>query len=355
MPSSETGVNAMNEPSNNPPVIEGRNLTKVFAVPGGGLFGRHSIAAVDRMSLALYDRPTIVSLVGESGSGKTTFSRLLLGLTPPTSGEIFYRGKDISDLSREEWQDFRRNVQPVFQDPFSIYNPFYRIERVLELMIKNFGLASSSDEAKQLMDEALRAVDLRPQDVVGRYPHQLSGGQAQRVMLARIFLVRPKIIIADEPVSMIDVAVRTLFLNILADFRDKYDVSCLFITHNLANAYYLGGQMMVLCFGRVVEQGNLDEIVDRPAHPYTQELLRSIPSPDPTERWADRVSLQQVERPLTHDAHKCVYVARCPHAMDICSQERPPEYVLGEEHYASCYLYRDAPVHELSVASRVHT
>ena len=203
-----------------------------------------------------------------------------------------------------------------------------------------------------MIEESLDAVDLRPRDVFGRYPHQLSGGQAQRVMLARIFLVRPKIILADEPVSMIDVAVRTLFLNILVDFREKYDISCLFITHNLANAYYLGGRMMVLCFGRVVEQGSLDEIVTHPAHPYTQELLRSIPSPDPTERWADEVALQQVERPLTHDAHKCVYVARCPYAMDMCSKERPPEYVLGEDHYASCYLHRDSPVHETSMSSQ---
>lgn len=342
----------MNKPSNDTPVIEGRDLTKVFAVPGGGLFGRHSIAAVDRMSVALYENPTIVSLVGESGSGKTTLGRILLGLTPPTRGQVLFRGQDVSDLSKEEWQDYRRNVQPVFQDPFSIYNPFYQIERVLELMIKNFKLASSKSEAQRLIEESLGAVDLRPTDVFGRYPHQLSGGQAQRVMLARIFLVRPKIIIADEPVSMIDVAVRTLFLNILTDFRDKYDISCLFITHNLANAYYLGGQMMVLCFGRVVEQGGLDEIVNHPAHPYTQELLRSIPSPDPTERWADRVSLQTVERPLTHEPHKCVYVTRCPHAMSICAEERPPEYVLRDNHYASCYLHRDSPLHEASAASR---
>ncbi len=340
--------------ANDVAVLEGQGLTKVFAVPGGGLFGRRSIAAVDGVSMALHEKPAIVSLVGESGSGKTTFSRMLLGLTPPTAGEVFYRGKNITDLSPQERQDYRRNVQPVFQDPFSIYNPFYRIERVLELMIKNFRLALSKSEARRLIEESLGAVDLRPEDVVGRYPHQLSGGQAQRVMLARIFLVKPKIIIADEPVSMIDVAVRTLFLNILADFRDKYGISCLFITHNLATAYYLGGQMMVLCFGRVVEQGDLDEIISHPAHPYTQELLRSIPSPDPTERWADRVSLQQVERPLTHEAHKCVFVARCPYAMDVCSQERPPEYTLSSNHYVCCYRYKDSPIREAGVASKMH-
>ena len=143
---------------------------------------------------------------------------------------------------------------------------------------------------------------------------------------------------------MIDVAVRMLFLNILLDFRDKYGISCLFITHNLATAYYLGGQMMVLCFGRVVEWGDLEEIIAHPAHPYTQELLKSIPSPDPTERWADQVSLQQVERPLTHEASKCGYVERCPFATDICSQQRPPVYVIGENHFATCFLHRDLPI-----------
>jgi oligopeptide/dipeptide ABC transporter ATP-binding protein len=339
-------VSAMNDIANNKPVLEGRDLTKEFAVPGGGLFGRFRIAAVDRVSLALHEKPMIISLVGESGSGKTTVSRMLLGLTPPTQGDAFYRGKSIAHLSKEEWRDFRRNVQPVFQDPFAIYNPFYRIERVLELMVKNFKLASSKAEGQKLVEDALQAVDLRPGDVIGRYPHQLSGGQAQRVMLARIFLVRPKIIIADEPVSMIDVAVRMLFLNILVDFRDKYGISCLFITHNLATAYYLGGQIMVLCFGRVVEEGNLDEIVAHPAHPYTQELLKSIPSPDPAERWTDKVSLQQVERPLTHQPHKCVYVARCSYAMDRCARERPPVYEIGENHFTACFLHSDRPVRE---------
>jgi oligopeptide/dipeptide ABC transporter ATP-binding protein len=336
----------MNDLANDKPVLEGRNLTKEFAVPGGGLFGRYRIAAVDRVSLALHEKPMIISLVGESGSGKTTASRMLLGLSSPTQGNVLYRGKDITQLSKEEWHHFRRNVQPVFQDPFAIYNPFYRIERVLELMVKNFQLASSKAEGQKLIEDALAAVDLRPTDVIGRYPHQLSGGQAQRVMLARIFLVRPKIIIADEPVSMIDVAVRMLFLNILVDFRDKYGISCLFITHNLATAYYLGGQIMVLCFGRVVEEGNLDEIVAHPAHPYTQELLKSIPSPDPKERWTDKVSLQQVERPLSHQPHRCVYQARCAYAMDRCSKERPPVYEIGDNHLAACFLHSDRPVRE---------
>lgn len=327
-------------------VLEARHVTKEFHIPTPGL-QREYIAAVDQVSLALHDNPAnIVTLIGESGSGKTTLSRMMLGLTPPTRGQIFYKGKDITSLAKEEWWDYRRNVQPVFQDPFSIYNPFYRIDRVLDLAIKNFKLSTSAEKTRALKEDALRAVDLRPEDVIGRYPHQLSGGQCQRVMLARMYLLRPKIILADEPISMIDVAVRMLFLNVLIDFRDKYHISSLFITHDLATAYYLGGEMMVLCFGRVVESGKIEDLIDKPSHPYTQQLLTAIPSPDPTNRWTTKANVKITERPLTHEANKCVYVARCPHAMGICSQQRPPDYLVEEGHYAACFLHRANPVRE---------
>ena len=321
------------------PVLQARNVTKEYATSGSALRRGH-IAAVDQVSLSLYDKPPqIISLVGESGSGKTTFSRMLLGLTPPTNGEVLYHGKNVFALDKEEFRDYRVNVQPVFQDPYGIYNPFYRIERVLELVINNFKLAKNKLQARDMIEEALRAVDLRPNDVIGRYPHQLSGGERQRVMLARLYLLKPKIIIADEPVSMIDVAVRTLFLNILLDFRDKYGISCLFITHNLSTAYYLGGQIMVLCFGRVVESGDIDQVIRNPAHPYTQQLLQAVPSTDPENRWTTKSNLESVERPLTHESSKCVYVARCPYAMPICSQQRPPDFEAGDSQHAACFLH----------------
>lgn len=326
----------------NKPILQAVNLTKEFAVAGGA-FNRARIAAVDKVSLEMDEKPTITSLVGESGSGKTTFSRMLLGLAAPTSGQVFYQGKNLFKQSKNERLMFYQQVQPVFQDPYGIYNPFYKIERVLEIAVKNFKLTSSKDEARVMIEDALKAVDLRPADVIGRYPHQLSGGQNQRVMLARIYLLRPKIIIADEPVSMIDVAIRTLFLNILVDFRDKFGISCLFITHNLSTAYYVGGQMMVLCFGRTVESGEIDKIIQKPLHPYTQQLLQSIPSPDPTRRWTERANLEYVERPITRDANKCSYVARCPKALPICSQQRPPEYQVDENHFTSCFLYQGCP------------
>jgi oligopeptide/dipeptide ABC transporter ATP-binding protein len=330
----------------NEPILQAVNVTKEFVVPGGG-FTREYIAAVDQVSLELHDKPTIISLVGESGSGKTTLSRMLLGLSAPNDGKVFYMGKDLFHQSKSERMDFYRRVQPVFQDPYGIYNPFYRIERVLHLAIKNFNLASSKEEADAKIEEALKAVDLRPSDVLGRYPHQLSGGQNQRIMLARIYLLRPKIIIADEPVSMIDVAIRTLFLNILVDFRDKFDISCLFITHNLSTAYYVGGQMMVLCFGRVVESGEIDRIIEKPLHPYTVQLLQSIPSSDPLKRWTERPNLEYVERPITRDAGMCGYVARCPRAMPICSKQRPPEYQVDENHFTNCFLYQGSPIREI--------
>jgi len=320
------------------PILEVRRATKRFSLPGG-LLKRATIAAVDDLSLALHDAPQIVSIVGDSGSGKSTLARMALGLTKPDDGQVLFRGQDLATLSAAQMRTYRRQVQPVFQDPYGIYNPFYRIERVLELVIDNFQLASSKGQAQELMEEALHAVDLRPHDVIGRYPHQLSGGERQRVMLARIFLLKPKIIIADEPVSMIDVAVRTLFLNILLDFKEQYGISCLFITHNLANAYYLGGRMMVMCYGRVVEAGDLDVILRQPAHPYTQQLLQSLPSPDPTRRWTDTIALPTTQRPLTNDAARCVFTARCPHVDAICHSQRPPEYAVGDGQRTACFLY----------------
>jgi len=334
----------MTDPQDNTPVLDVINVSKIFNIPTSG-FEREYIAAVDQVSLALHQKPArIVSLVGESGSGKTTLARMMLGLTPPTRGRILYQGKDVSALKKDDWWDFRRNVQPIFQDPFGIYNPFYRVDRALDMTIKNFGLAATKDEALALKSDALRAVDLRPEDVVGRYPHQLSGGQCQRVMLARTLLLQPKIIIADEPVSMIDVAVRMLFLNTLLDFRDKYDISSLMITHDLATAYYMGGPMIVLCFGRAVESGDIEQLLDKPSHPYTQQLLKAIPSPDPTQRWETRANVKITDRPLTHEGNKCVYIERCAQAMDICSKQRPPYFEIEEGHYAACFLHQDCPL-----------
>jgi oligopeptide/dipeptide ABC transporter ATP-binding protein len=327
------------------PILEARDLSVVFGRAGAGGTGT---VAVDRASLALAEHPPrILSIVGESGSGKTTLARSLLGLTRPTRGQALYRGKDIYHLSKDEERTYRTEVQAVFQDPYGIYNPFYRINRVFDMTIKKFNLASSKGEKKDLIEEALRAVNLRPPDVLGRHPHQLSGGERQRVMLARAYLLRPKVIVADEPISMLDVAVRATLMNIFLDFKERYGMSTLFITHDLSAAYYLGGDIMVMARGRAVEQGPVDAVMARPAHPYTQLLLQSIPSPDPDVTW-EALPPPRHEAPLDRLASRdrCLFAERCPYVMAMCWQSRPPRYAVGDQ-LAACFLHRpgvEAPI-----------
>lgn len=239
------------------------------------------------------DPPQVVSLVGQSGSGKSTIARNVLGLQKPTAGTITYGGKDIFKLNRAEYDEYRRNVQPVFQDPYSIFNPFYRVDRVLWKAVKKFSLATTREAGQSLIEESLQAVSLDPGRILGRYPHQLSGGQRQRIMLARIHMLRPAFVIADEPVSMLDAQIRKLFLDILLDFQRDHGMTTLFITHDLSTVYYLGGQVMVINKGEIVERGPVTEVMHTPSHPYTQLLLDSIPQPDPDARWTNRITIQE--------------------------------------------------------------
>ncbi|NEA30465.1 ABC transporter ATP-binding protein [Streptomyces sp. SID13031] len=237
--------------------------------------------------------PQVVSLVGQSGSGKSTIARNILGLQKPTAGSITYGGKDIFKLNRAEYDEYRRNVQPVFQDPYSIFNPFYRVDRVLWKAVKKFQLASTREAGLALIEESLEAVSLDPGRVLGRYPHQLSGGQRQRIMLARIHMLRPAFVIADEPVSMLDAQIRKMFLDILLDFQRAHGMTTLFITHDLSTVYYLGGQVMVINKGEIVERGPVTEVMHTPTHPYTRLLLDSIPAPDPDARWTTRITIHE--------------------------------------------------------------
>ena len=267
------------------PLLELREATTIFGS------GAQETVANDRVSLAMAEAPPrLLSIVGESGSGKTTAARTLLGLQKPTSGQALWRGKDIYALPKRDMHGFRSEIQAVFQDPYGIFNPFYKINRVFDLTIKKFNLAQSRQDREGLIEDALRVVNLRPPDVLGRYPHQLSGGERQRVMLARAYLMKPKLIVADEAISMLDVAVRAVIMNILLDFKEQAGMSTVFITHDLSAAHYLGGDIMVMRRGQVVETGTVDRVLQAPEHPYTRLLLDSIPSPDPDERWQDDVA-----------------------------------------------------------------
>ena len=302
-----------------PDLLVVENLRQLFG-------GRNPTYAVDDVSFQIPVEPTIVSLVGESGSGKSTIARIILGLLQPTAGRVLYEGTDISTPGREWNRKFRSEVQAVFQDPYSVYNPVYKAERVLKLVIRKFGLAKSRAEAQELTEGALRAVDLRPEEVLDRHPHQLSGGQRQRLMLARVYLMRPRLIVADEPVSMIDAGMRASFLNILQDFRDSHGISTLFITHDLSTAMYLGGEIIVLYQGRIMEQGATRAVMKTPLHPYAQLLISSIPTPDPRRRWEEDLSsapLAEIGVSEVQTRERCLFADRCPQVMDRCWGARP--------------------------------
>jgi peptide/nickel transport system ATP-binding protein len=274
-------------PSGEPKLIGLENVTQIFPGRAGT-----KLRAVNNVSFELRSQPAeIISLVGASGSGKSTVARILLRLQKPTAGRATYGGKDISKLSRSEYRAFRADVQPVFQDPYSIFNPVYKVDRIFWKVIKKFKLARKKSDGLEIIRASLEAVKLDPNYVLGRYPHQLSGGQRQRLMLARVHMLRPSFIIADEPVSMLDAHVRQAFLEVLKDFREQYHMTTLFISHDLSTVAYLGGEMMTMYHGQIVERGPVEKLLSNPEHDYTKLLVASVPVADPDKRWQDRVEL----------------------------------------------------------------
>ena len=253
---------------------------------GGRLFGGPRTHALRPLGLAIATTPPqILAIVGESGSGKTTLTRLLLGLLPPTTGQVLWHGQDLQRLAAPARRDYRRKVQAIFQDPFGAYNPVYRVDRMLILPALRFGLARTAAEARPLAEAALAAVGLRAAETLGRFPHQLSGGQRQRLMVARAMMLKPTILIADEPVSMVDASLRATILETLWHLRHDRGMSLVYVTHDLATAYQIADTVMVMRHGEVVEQGETTQVILRPSHPYTSELVAALPQPDPTIDW----------------------------------------------------------------------
>ena len=321
-------------------LLEFRNVTKTYS---RGLISRTSTIALNNVSLKLkQDDPTIVTVAGESGSGKTTLAMLLLGFIPPSAGQIFYKGQDINKLQGEDRMTFRREVQAVFQDPFAVFNPFYTVDHLLSVPIKQFKLAKSKQDARNKMEEALAAVGLRPEDILGRFPHQLSGGQRQRINVARALLLKPKLLVADEPVSMVDASLRATILETLSGLQKNHGVSILYITHDLTTAYHIAKSIVVLYRGSVMEAGNVDDVIKNPQHPYTKLLIDSIPWPDIKRRWGETAIVAK-ESEHAAPADGCRFLSRCPYAMDACSKE-PPLFRLQQYQAASCYLHQQNPV-----------
>ena len=326
-------------------LVELKNASKTF---GSGWFSRKTVALRDFSLSVEEDDPTITALVGESGSGKTTIARLLLGIIPPTTGEVLYRGKPVGELSRAERRHFRRDVQVIFQDPFEVYNPFYKVDHALHLPVRKTGVASTRDEAVEIIENTLRQVGLNPRDTLGRYPHQLSGGQRQRVMVARALLLNPKLIVADEPVSMVDASLRATILENLRQLNTEFGISIIYITHDLTTAYEISERIVVLYRGVIAEQGDVVPIIQEPEHPYTQLLIGSIPMPDPDQRWQQGLevvapSTDGVADTMNVDYAGCQFADRCPHAMEIC-KEAPPLYQTATNRVVSCHLYNESVV-----------
>lgn len=317
--------------------LDARRVTKVF---GGGILRRKTTVAVDDVSLTIpRENPGIIAVAGESGSGKTTLARLLLGIIPPTSGSIHFNGMDIAGLSRGERRDFRREVQPIMQDPFEVYNPFYKVDHVLMTPVTNFKLASNKREAREMVVEALDTVGLRHQETLGRFPHQLSGGQRQRIMVARALLLKPRIIVADEPVSMVDASLRATILGNVNLLNKELGIAVIYITHDLTTAFQISDNIVIMYQGSVVEAGSVEEVIQRPKHPYTQLLVESIPRPDPRERWGSEMASQETGRDVSESG--CRFAPRCPHAMEECWDNMPPLYKTDPHRGSRCFLYRD--------------
>jgi peptide/nickel transport system ATP-binding protein len=313
---------------------------------GGGLFHRdNALVALDGLSLAIEDAPpTITAVVGESGSGKTTFNRLLLGLSEPTSGEVLYRGVDLRRLDRDQRRQFMRDVQAIFQDPDEVYNPFYKIDHVLQEPVVNFGLASSKAKAKALIEEALVSVGLRPEETLGRFPHQLSGGQRQRVMVARALIVSPRLIIADEPVSMVDASLRATIIDTLRDLNRRLGISIIYVSHDLTTAYQLSENIVVLYRGGVAEAGDVEQVVKQPEHPYTRLLIGAVPLPDPQRPWGQVESVAEGTEQLPAVTRGCRFTDRCSYRMPMCDEVVPPLFQTAPHRVTACYLYRESPV-----------
>ena len=315
-----------------------QNVSKIFGSEG---FRKKDVTvAVDNVSFSIADdRPTITAIAGESGSGKSTLSLLMMGQLLPTTGQVLYRGKDLAKMTGEEKRALIREVQPIYQDPYAAYNPFYRVDHVLQMPIKRFGLAQSKDEGRHLIEQAMEKVGLRPAETLGRFPHQLSGGQRQRLMVARALLCQPKVVMADEPVSMVDASLRATILSSLRKLKQDFDISILYITHDLTTAYQISENILIMYAGSVVEAGSVEQVIRNPKHPYTQLLVSSIPLPDKSKRWGG----VEIEETLNRKSTGCKFAPRCPMAMNECWSQRPAYYTPDQDRAVACFLYKDQP------------
>ena len=307
-------------------MLELKNVSKIY---GLGAFGRKKLVAVDNVSFTIKDGE-IVSLIGESGSGKTTIGKMVLKLIDITKGEMIFDGEKVNNLKGEKLKEYYRKVQGVFQDPFSSYNPIFKADRIFEMVRREFYKEIKSKEWKEKVIEVIKQVGMNPEEVLNKFPHQLSGGQLQRFLIARALLMKVKFLVADEIISMLDASTRIDVLNLLGKLK-KEGLSILFITHDLSLGYYISDKVVILYRGSIMEMGNVEKVFNNPKHPYTQMLLESVPRLD--KKWG-KEEIKPFNETIEIEKGMCKYHDRCPYAAN-CTQ---PQLVKVEnDPFVACH------------------
>ena len=321
-------------------LLQIEDLTKVFTIRQGLSVTR--FVAVDKAGFAVKSAsPEIFTLVGESGSGKTTLARMILGLEEPTSGSVCFMGRDVTKLSKKERRSwFMKEVQPIFQDPFATFSPLKRIETYLYETALNYGIVQRA-HVSEYVDEVLNLVGLSLREVARRHPNELSGGQVQRISTARALITNPALLVADEPVSMLDASLRMSIVNLLVELKQRKGVSVIYITHDLATAYYVADHIAIMLRGWIVEMGPVEKVLGNPLHPYTQLLKQSVPKADPDRKWQDKINLAMLEMEEYLMAG-CKFAGRCPAMMDVCKDREPNNHFV-DGRTVKCFLYEGEP------------
>jgi len=324
-------------------LVQVEDLRKHFPIQTGFLAsilnrgGIPSVKAVDGVSFTI-NRGDVFGLAGESGSGKSTIGRLVLRLYEPTSGKVVFDGIDLSTLSSEEMRHMRSRMQIVFQDPLASLNPRMTLGQAVENPVQIHMPELSQDEMRERVLNIFHAVGMNPPEAFyNLYPHQISGGQRQRVVLARAMVTHPELVVADEPIAMADVSVRSILLDLMMKMKREFDLTYLFITHDLATAKYICNRIGVLYLGRMAEMGEVDEVYAHPLHPYTQALMAAVPVPDPTKRRTQKMPEGEIPNPINPPSG-CRFHPRCPFAIEICSKVEPELRELRPHNQVACHV-----------------
>jgi peptide/nickel transport system ATP-binding protein len=319
------------------PILVVDHLVKHFPIKSGILIDRQigAVQAVDDVSFAV-NRGETLGLVGESGCGKSTLARSILQLIPPTSGSVRFEGREIAGLGRRKSRELRSEMQMVFQDPYASLNPRRRIAQIVGDPMVMHGIVKR-DEVKGVVQDLLETVGLNPEHY-NRFPHEFSGGQRQRIGIARALGLRPKLIIADEPVSALDVSIQAQIINLLEDLQDEYRLTYIFVAHDLSVVRHVADRIAVMYLGKIVEIGPAEAVYNTPIHPYTHALLSAVPIPDPRANAARKQVILEGDVPSpANPPSACRFHTRCPRATEICSQDEPPLIDHGGDHFAACH------------------